>query len=175
MKSLSKDPGPDWCRVGAITGVHGIKGALKFLKECESDKILQPGAKLYRIAVNGMKDTVTVQGFRQSGKFHLLILEGVEDRTQAESLVGSTLYVEQSVLPQLEEGTYYWFELIGLSVFTMDGSYVGKIAEIIPTGANDVYAVRDGGRETLIPAIHSVIQSVDLKSSVMQVDLPEGL
>lgn len=176
MRSLNRDPDPGWCRVGAITGVHGIKGELKFAKECETDEILQPGAKLHCVAADGARDTVTIRRIRQNGKFYLLSIEGSNDRTHAQSLVGSILYIERSGLPKLEEGAYYWFELMGLSVITVDGVTIGRITEIIATGANDVYVVvQDDGQETLIPAISSIVRSVDLKAAVMRVELPEGL
>ena len=79
----------------------------------------------------------------------------------------------------MEEGTYYWFDLIGLSVFTVEGEFLGQISSIIPTGSNDVYVVKDSKRgldyERLIPALESVIRSIDIKMKTVRVNLPEGL
>ena len=83
--------------------------------------------------------------------------------------------MEKSRLPALEEGTYYWSDLIGLDVHATDGRFLGKIASIFRTGSNDVYVTRDEDRETLIPALVSVVKSVDLETGRMTVDLPEGL
>ena len=109
----------------------------------------------------------------------LLSLKEIENRTQAEALVGSELYIEKMSLPELEDGDYYWFDIIGLSVFTVEGEYIGQVASIMPTGSNDVYIVKgvagERQKETLIPALASVVVSIDLEKKTMQVDLPEGL
>ncbi len=106
-------------------------------------------------------------------------LESVKDRNQAERLVGSVLFVEKSRLPVLDEDTYYWFELVGLSVYDTTGFLLGCIDEVISTGGNDVYVVKgkkDGQyREMLIPAIGDVVLNIDLESKSMIVDPPEGL
>ena len=78
-------------------------------------------------------------------------------------------------MPDLEEGDYYWFDLIGLDVFGIDQKYLGRLESIIQTGSNDVYVVKKDDTEILIPALESVVQKIDLKNRRMQVDLPEGL
>jgi 16S rRNA processing protein RimM len=175
LRSSSSDEWPGFLRVGIIVGVHGIKGTLKVVRECETDAVFGSGGRLCRIAANGEKDYVKIRWFKPNGKVYLLSLEGIDDRNQAEPLVGSAFYVEKSSLPELDPDVYYWFELIGISVFDEKIGYIGKIIEIIETGANDVYVVRDGDREILIPAIEDVVKSVDVKKAEMRVVLPEGL
>ena len=99
----------------------------------------------------------------------------VADRDTAETLRGAALYVEKSRLPDLEDENYYWFELIGMEVYTPDGGYLGRLESILPTGSNDVYVVRDADRETLVPALASVVKAVDTATGRMEVVLPEGL
>jgi 16S rRNA processing protein RimM len=114
-----------------------------------------------------------------STQFHkrviLLSLEGITDRTAAESLIGSEMWMERSNLPEPEDGSYYWFDIEGLSVFDLGGKNLGKVISIIPTGSNDVYVAQSGEGEILIPAIESVIKKIDLEKGIMAVDLPEGL
>jgi len=105
----------------------------------------------------------------------LLTLKGVATADEARELVGAELFVDSGLLPELDEGTYYWFDIIGLSVFAPDKTYLGRIESIIATGGNDVYVARHQGNEILIPALESVVLGVDLKRKVMRVDLPEGL
>ena len=93
----------------------------------------------------------------------------------AEALIGAEFFIEKEILPELEEGTYYWIDLIGLSVYTTDDVCIGRIESILQTGSNDVYVVKDKNKETLIPALASVILSVNLEEKIMRVDLPEGL
>ena len=75
----------------------------------------------------------------------------------------------------MEEGTYYWVDLIGIGVFTTEKEYLGRIESIVETGSNDVYVVKNGEREILIPALETVVLDIDLGKKQMQVDLPEGL
>ena len=64
---------------------------------------------------------------------------------------------------------------MGLEAFTLDNRRLGRVEAIIPTGSNDVYVVRDGEEDVLIPAIDSVVMDIDLKEKVLRVDLPESL
>ncbi len=83
---------------------------------------------------------------------------------------------QRECLPELEEeDTYYWVDLIGLSVFAVCGEYLGRIHSIFPTGSNDVFVVKDENREILVPALASVVVDVDLEGRTVRVDLPEGL
>ena len=122
---------------------------------------------------------MTVQGVQPHGRGLLMNLEAVTDRGQAESLVGSELFVDKSRLPSLEEDTYYWFDLVGLRVYDTTGALLGRLEGVIPTGSNDVYVVKDNkpgsAREILIPAIGDVVLDIDLESRTMTVDPPEGL
>jgi 16S rRNA processing protein RimM len=87
--------------------------------------------------------------------------------------------IPRSSLPPLEEDTHYWIDLIGLSVFTTDRECLGRITDVIATGANDVYVVTTPEgypvKEILLPAIASVILEVDVAGQEMVVQLPEGL
>ena len=102
-------------------------------------------------------------------------MEGIDTRNSAESWIGAELFIEKTTLPQLEEGTYYWFEIIGLSVCDVEGAYLGRVESILPTGSNDVYVVTDHENEILIPAIESVVLDIDLEKGRMAVAVPEGL
>jgi 16S rRNA processing protein RimM len=78
-------------------------------------------------------------------------------------------------LPGLEVNTYYWEDIIGLSVYAEDGVFLGRVESIIQTGSNDVYVVKDGKSEILVPAMESVVLKIDLDQKRMKVNLPEGL
>lgn len=122
----------------------------------------------------------TVDWIRPHGSTIRMALVEVDDRSGAEGLRGADLHIHRDHLPELEEGTYYWFDLIGLSVFTKEGQALGQIESILDTGGNDVYVVAyqpegQERRETLVPALKSVILAVELEENRMTVDLPEGL
>ena len=105
----------------------------------------------------------------------LLSLKGVDDRDMSEALVGFDLFIEKAKLSELEDESYYWFDIIGLSVYTIDEKFIGRVESIIPTGSNDVYVVKNNDDEILIPGLESVVKEIDLKQKNMRVDLPEGL
>jgi len=160
--------------IGKIVGLHGIKGVLRICSYAESDALFSAGSP---VLVNSAGEifTHTIKESAPHKRGLLLHLEGIENRGHAESLVGSDLFIEKSALPQPEEGSYYWSDLIGLSVFTPENSFLGKLTAVMPTGSNDVYVVKNGKKETLIPAIASVVMAVDIENRTMQVQLPEGL
>ena len=165
----------DYILIGKIVGAHGVKGYLKMLSYAESLSVFPSGSSLLLKKNENKKSIYTIQWVRSHGRGVLLCLKGVENREQADLLAGSELFIESSMLPELEEGTYYWKELIGLSVFTLEKIYLGRITSILPTGSNDVYVVKNGKNETLIPALESVVIDINLEKRTMQVNLPEGL
>jgi 16S rRNA processing protein RimM len=165
--------------VGKIVGSHGIKGNLKIRSYAESDTVFKPGKSILVIQAGHIEKKYSIQWVKPHGKFMLLSLKGIEDRNAADSLVGAGVFIERASLPEPEEGSYYWIDIIGLSVFSTDDRYIGCIESIMPTGGNDVYVVKNQDisdhHEILIPAIESVVSSIDLKNKIMRVNLPEGL
>ena len=165
--------------IGKIVGAHGIKGVVKVFSYAESTARYTSGMPLYRKNSSGNRFAMKVVWAKPHFKTILLSLEGIKNRRQAEELIGSELFIEKATLEVLEEDTYYWADLMGMSVYSITGVYLGEVTSIIPTGSNDVYVVkrRDGTAEieVLIPALASVVKEVDLDQRIMRVDLPEGL
>jgi 16S rRNA processing protein RimM len=149
------------------------------LSYAESLSVFKPNSKLILRSPDGQENIYEINWVKPHTRNVLLALKGVSDRTQAEKLIGCELLIDKASLPELENGTYYWFDLIGLSVFTTEDKFLGRIESIISTGSNDVYVVKppDGDEkdEVLIPALESVVLDIDLARQKMQVDLPEGL
>lgn len=170
---LNKD---DYLLIGKIVGVHGIKGVLKILSYAESLSFFTPESKIF-LKDSRQNECTCVVKWAKPHKLRnvLLRFEGIDNRDQAEALIDYELFVEACKLPELEQGTYYWKDLIGLMVFTEDESFLGKISSIMPTGSNDVYVVKDRENEILIPALESVVLKINLENKTMQVRLPEGL
>lgn len=165
--------------IGKIVGVHGVQGNLKVYSYAESLSVFEPGGSILAVNPQGLEQTHTIKWVKPHHRVLLLSLEGIESRNLAEILIGSELFIEKARLPELEDESYYWFDLIGISVFTSDGDYIGRIESIMPTGSNDVYVVKnpdkDHDNEVLIPALESVVLEIDLEHKTMRVDLPEGL
>jgi 16S rRNA processing protein RimM len=165
--------------IGKIVGVHGLKGVLKVFSYAESTTRYTSGMPLHLKDSQGNECVLKVVWAKSHSKTILLFLEGINNRDQAEELVGSELFIEKSELEVLEEGTYYWTDLMGLSVYSLAGDCLGVLTAIVQTGSNDVYVVKkmEGTTETevLIPALASVVREIDLVQRVMRVDLPEEL
>ena len=169
------EPIKDRVAIGKIVGVHGVKGTLKIHSYAESLEIFQPGNRISVSTTEGWEIDYEIDWIKPHSRGALLALNNVSDRDQAKTLVGADLQIEKAKLPELEAGLYYWYEMIGLQVVTIDDRYLGRLESIIETGSNDVYVVKNDRREILIPALKSVVQVIDIDANLMRVDLPDGL
>jgi 16S rRNA processing protein RimM len=161
--------------IGRLAGAHGMQGGLKLISYAESLDVFAPGRPIRVRSADGAETVYDVVEARPQGRGTVLFLSGVTHRSQAEALIGGELWIDRATLPALAEGTYYWADLIGLDVVSVDGRHLGRLESIFATGSNDVYVVKGADREILVPALKSVVTAVDLAARRMQVDLPEGL
>jgi 16S rRNA processing protein RimM len=104
----------------------------------------------------------------------LLKLQGLNTGKAAEGYRGARILVAKDSLGRRED-EFFWYELIGLEVFLDTGTYLGRVAAIIPAAGHDIYTVRDGEREILLPATEQVIKEIALGRGKMIVTPPEGL
>lgn len=156
--------------LGRVTGAHGIQGWVKVHSDTSPrDNILRYSP--WWLLRQGQRETVTVKGGRQQGKTLVAKLAGCEDRDHAEALVGAEIAIPRERLPATEgPGEFYWADLVGLAVRTVDGVELGRIETLFETGANDVIVVV-GERERLIPYLwQQVVRRVDIAGGVMEVD-----
>lgn len=155
--------------IGKITAVFGIKGWLKVFSYTEpKENILR--YKQLQLVKQGESKMAEIIGGQLHGKNALLQFLGVNDRDQAQLLVGSELAICRDELPPAEENEYYWADLIGLSVENMDGVPFGKVVDLLATGANDVLLV-EGDKERAVPFLQGqTVRAIDLASGKMVVD-----
>lgn len=163
--------------VGLIVGVHGLRGEVKVEIHTDFPERFAAGNQLL---LGENLQPITIQGSRLHKGHMLLRLTGVKTRNQADELRNVWLFVAEEDAASLEDGTYWIHDLIGLAVQTEDGEMLGKITDVLATGANDVYAIQpvgnlNRGREILLPAISDVVQQVDLEQATMTVTLQPGL
>jgi len=161
--------------IGKVVGLHGIKGLVKVRSDADSVAFFPIGEELCLKRRDGACQRFRISSCSRHKQVFLLGLEGIESIDAAQPWTESRVCIDESLLPPVEAGTYYFYQIIGLSVFTVDKRYIGRVEEIFPTGSNDVYVVKQGDKETLIPAIDSVVIRVDLEAARIWVDLPEGL
>ena len=163
--------------VGEITGAHGVRGQIKVSSLTDFDDIrFAVGAKVY---VEKLKATMTITQSSVHKGLRLLQLDGITDRDVAQSLLHTYLQINRNDLQKLPEGEYYHFQLLGVEVYE-DDKHLGTISSVQQTGANDVYYIdtldKSGQKgQILLPALKSVVLSVDLENNRMQVKIPAGL
>jgi 16S rRNA processing protein RimM len=169
------DDNKDYVLIGEVVGVHGIKGTNKIRSYAESLLLYKPGHSILVCENGGQEKYRVIKWAKPHTGNALISFEGITNRNQAETLIGAELFIQKEELPDPEEDTYYWFDLIGMEVITTEAEYLGRIESIIETGSNDVYVVKDKKNEVLIPALESVVIDIDVNRKLMMVDLPEGL
>ena len=159
---------PELICVGHVLGAHGIQGWVRVFSNTSPRENVVAYSP-WRVEVDDQIMTLAVTG-RTQGKNILARLEGIDNRDQAEALTGCKLYISQRQLPQLEEGEYYWSDLIGLQVENLAAEPLGTVESMLETGADDVMVLR-GDRERLIPfVIDEIVHEVDLEGRRLVVD-----
>ena len=155
--------------VGKISGVFGIKGWVKVFSFTDPrENILTYSPWLLK--KGDESKTLNVIDGQLQGKTIVAQLDGINNRDQAASLMGWDVFIRQDQLPKTEKNEYYWSELIGLKVETIDGIQLGVVDSLLETGANDVIIVQ-GERERVIPFLQGqTITKIDLDAGIIIVD-----
>jgi len=169
-ESGARPPG-ETLAVGRIVRPHGVRGGL--LLEPYSELVTAVGAGT-RVFLGESQRAATVAGLRPHGDRYLLELEGCASREEAEALRSAEVRVAAEQVEALPPGTYFHWQILGLTVLTDQGQVLGQVTEILSTGANDVYVVQ-GEREILLPATAEVVQQVDPAGGRMIVHLLPGM
>lgn len=165
----------DLLEIGRITKPVGFKGRFKIVSYINSPQVLDSIQDMYVKCRDREPVLYRVKYVKFTRKYINLELEGVEDEEAVRRLIGCQVLVPADRLEALPEGEYYWRDIIGLEVFTVDGTKLGEIETIFETGGNDVYVCTGGEREILLPAIDDVIKEIDFEKRIMIVELLEGL
>lgn len=163
---------PELVTIGRIVRPHGVRGEMVLEADADAANTLVGVETVY---VGEPPVACTLVAVRRHRGRLLIRLAGCDDRDFAEAYRGRSVRLARAVAPPLPPGTYYWSQILGLTVVTVEGETLGAITEILETGANDVYVVRGDSGEVLIPAAPGVVQTVDLEQQRMIVQLPEGL
>jgi len=146
-------------RVGQVTGAYGLEGAVKVMPLTDFDDRFDPGALL---VLDGAAHEV--EWSRESQPGLVVKLQGIENRTVAELFRGRYLEVPDEAMRALEDGRYYYSQVVGLEVVNESGEQFGVIEEVLERPANDVWVSRRGSIEQLIPATRDAVLSVDLEA-----------
>ncbi|MCL5265334.1 MAG: ribosome maturation factor RimM [Chloroflexi bacterium] len=158
--------------IGRVLGPRGVKGELRVQVLTDfPDRF----AKLKTVFVGEELRLYQVEHSRLVKGTALLKLQGIDSADEAMKLRGRSIHVPVEEAVPLSEGQYYWHQIIGLDVWTTEGVLLGKLTEILRTGANDVYVVQKDDKEVLLPAIEQVIKEIDLEKGRMVVELMLGM
>jgi 16S rRNA processing protein RimM len=159
---------------GRVLRPHGLEGLLRVQSFSQSAASLLNAGKVFFKLTTGENHHLSVISARPHKNVFLAELAGLTDITQAESFRGAEIYISKDALVR-EEGEYFWFELLGLDVFSSDNEFLGVVSQIIPAGNNEIYVVKNGDREILLPAAHDVVNHIDLENGKMIISALEGL
>ncbi|MGQ5175129.1 ribosome maturation factor RimM [Bacillus halotolerans] len=167
-----------WFNVGKIVNTHGIKGEVRVISKTDfAEERYKPGNTLY-LFMDGRQEPieVTVNTYRLHKQFHLLQFKERQSLNEVEELKNAIIKVPEEDLGELNEGEFYFHEIIGCEVFTEEGELIGKVKEILTPGANDVWVIgRKGKKDALIPYIESVVKLIDVSEKKIEIQLMEGL
>ncbi len=159
---------PRWVILGRVSGLFGVRGWIKvFSHTSPRTNILEH--QTWYLSHEGGWEEIRLQDGRAHGKGVVALLEGYDDRDRAAELIGTDIAVPRDQLPEAGEGEFYWADLEGLRVRTLEGTVLGRVDHLFETGSNDVMVVK-GERERLIPFIEQVISAVDLDGGFITVD-----
>lgn len=163
--------------VGKIVNTQGIKGEIRVISSTDfPEERFRKGNILYiEVAPNDLIE-VKVSSHRLHKNFHLLTFAGFNNINDVEKYKGKMLKISEDQLNDLDEGEFYYHEIIDCEVFADDGEKLGTIKEILSPGANDVWVVkRPGDKDLLLPYIEDVVKEVDVENKKVIVHLMEGL
>ncbi|MDP1714419.1 MAG: ribosome maturation factor RimM [Anaerolineales bacterium] len=173
-KQSGSPPGESiYLAIGYLRRPHGVSGEIIMDLHTDFPERIKAGRKIY---IGDKHEAATFDSVRVHGDGLLVKLRGYDTPETIGRFRNQWVYVKTREVPPLPEGQYYKYELIGVDVVDDNGNALGKIVEILETGANDVYVVKDdSGKDILLPAIPSVILNVDMTQRSMKVHLLEGL
>ena len=161
--------------VGQIVNTFGIKGVVKVKAFTDDIERFEELKTVYICKKNEMKK-VEIEEVKYHKDMVLLKIKGIDDMTEAEKYKGLFLKIDRKDAKKLPKDTYFIADLLGLEVYTDEGELLGKVDDIFPTGANDVYVVKDEmGKQILLPSIPEVLKEIDLEKEKIIVHLLKGL
>ncbi len=184
MSSVHPGEVADAIELGKISGVWGVRGAVKVYSYTREREGIAQYKNWILKSAGGAETHYNVIQCKKQGQGMVAMLAGVDSRDLAESLKGFSVWVPLQDIPALPAGEYYWHQLVGLEVTTLEGLVLGMVDHLLETGANDVLvvkgkvvknAVSETGEsselvERLLPYIDQVVVEVDLEAKSMRVD-----
>jgi 16S rRNA processing protein RimM len=164
----------EYLSIGQIVNTQGVKGEVKVFPLTNDPKRFD---KLKEVFIESKDDMVKyqVESSKHLKNTVILKLKGVDTMNDAEKLRDLYVKVGRWDAVRLSKDSFFICDIVESEVFDIHGVLLGKLVDVMQTGANDVYVVKDDKREILIPALKTVVKEINLQNKKIIVDLPEGL
>jgi len=167
---------PSFVTVGRVTAPHGWQGAVRVEPLTDFPQRFQSVNSLFAVQ-NEERRELAVQEVKGGGNTVIIKFADINSLEEAETLRGARLEVPRAAAYPLPAGCFYVYELVDLPVYGEEGEFLGFVEEVLRTGSNDVYVVRNPNtrRELLLPATREVVKAIDLDREEIRVRLLPGL
>ncbi len=161
--------------VGQLINTHGVKGEMKATALTDDPQRFKKLKWVY-IDKNGTLEKYDITGVKFFKQFVILKFKNIDSIEAAEKLKGLYMKIDRANAVKLPKDSFFITDILGMSVYDENNKLLGKLSDVIQTGSNDVYIVKnDEGKEILIPALKSVVKEISLEEGKISVVLPKGL
>ena len=162
----------EFLEIGKFVGTHGVRGMVRIQPWSDDGEFLTNFKKFY---LDNGNTKIEMNKITPHGNVVIAAIKGIDTIEDAEKFRGQILYIKRDDA-KLPEGRYFVSEIIGAQVFDADtGDLLGTLADVSPTGANDVWHIKNGEREYLLPAIPDVIVDVDINTDKIVIRPLKGI
>ena len=160
--------------IGKVIRPHGWRGLLRIFSYARSEASFLGTETVFFRSDSGQIHEHSVTSVKPYKNIFLMKLEGVNSGDEAEEYRGAEILIRKDALRRGKD-EFFWYELLGLKTYLDGGGYLGAISQIISTGSNDIYVLKNGDKEFFIPATTEVVKEIDLKNKKMIISDMEGL
>lgn len=164
----------DRAAIGVVRKPHGIKGGLKVSLYSIDLDTLQSLEQLF-VNTGNKWEQLSMKSCQGYDDFSIINFNEIKDRTEAEAYRDLEIYTDREALPELEDGEFYIEDLVGCGVVDEHNKSLGKVAEVITTGAHEVLVVKQGDSEILVPLVDEWVTAIDIKAERIQVITAEEI
>jgi 16S rRNA processing protein RimM len=161
--------------LGRLVRTHGVGGEVRLRPYAFPCPTLKTGLVVQLQDRAGQQTPARITKLRPRPPFLLVAFEGVVSREQAQALCGRTVAVGEHQLPPLQDNEFYYYQVIGLTVLTTAGQEIGTVREVFFSGGHDVWVVRQGEKEYMIPITQEIVRSMDIPGRQAVIEPLDGL
>ena len=165
----------EYLEIGQIVNTNGLKGLLK-VKPLTDDITRFEELETIYIQIHSQLVEKKIEKVRYVKNMVLLKLEGIDDINEAEKYRNLYIKINRKDIKELPENSYLIVDMLKCEVYTEENELLGKMIDVLQTGSNDVYVVKnENGKEILLPAIKDIVKKIDIQNKKIIVKLMEGL